>query len=143
MKRLLTILALTSSLAGAAYAGEPAPYQVLRPGDGDLSCEALATEINALNAEVLAQNKQAKTGRTTAMLGKGAFAGLARGASMMGYGSSSSGAFAGLLASNVAAGVAQQAATSAVTAGPAPASEITPQQQRLTELTAIYRGRPC
>jgi len=148
MKRLLTVLLLTSATASGASAADQAPYQVLRPGDKELSCEVLAKEINDLNAEVLAQNKQAqrqaKAGRTGAVLGKGAFAGLARGVSIIGYGSTSPEAFAGLLASNVAAGVAQEAANAPAAASePVAPAQVTPQQQRLTELTGIYRGRPC
>lgn len=128
-------------LAGAANA--QTPYQVLRPGDNDAACEVLSTEINALNAEVLALNKKAERQAKTASLSKGVFAGLARSASVIGYGSTSPEAMTGLLASSVAAGVAQEVANGAAAPPPAVPQQITPQQQRLTHLTGIYRGRPC
>jgi hypothetical protein len=150
MKNLLIVTTIVSGMATSAFADSQTPYQVLRPGDNELSCETLSTEINSLNAEVLKLNeqsqKQAKLGRTGASVGKGVFTGLARGASIIGYGSTSSQAFAGLLASNVAAGVAQQVATDAASPqAPVPATpiQITPQQQRLSHLTGIYRGRSC
>lgn len=136
-------------ISSAAVAAEP--YQVLRPGDNDAACEVLSKEINALNAEVLALNqkaeRQAKAGRAGLALGKGVFSGLARSASMMGYGgSSSSDALASMLVSNVAASVAQEVA-SGTAAAPDPATaqpaQITPQQQRLSHITSIFRARPC
>lgn len=148
MRYLLIATTIISAMATSALAA--APYQVLRPGDSELSCEVLSTEINSLNAEVLKLNEQAqkraKFGSTGASLGKGVFSGLARSASIIGYGSTSPEAVAGMLASNVAAGVAQQVATDAASPQqPAPAAptQITPQQQRLSHLTGIYRGRPC
>ena len=148
MKRTLVVVAMTSMLAAPAMAGEAA-FEVLRPGDGEMSCAGLSTEIDALNADVLKLNQQAekkaKASRTTAAVGKGVFSGLARGVSIIGYGSTSPEAFAGLLASNVAAGVAQHVASDA--GAPAQAvvssSAISPQQMRLDNLNTLYRERPC
>ena len=144
------VLPLVTSLLVSSAAIAAEPYQVLRPGDNDAACDVLSKEINALNAEVLALNqkaeRQAKAGRAGLALGKGVFSGLARSASMMGYGSGSSDGLAGMLVSSVAASVAQEVASGAALA-PEPAAaqpaQITPQQQRLSQLTAIYRARPC
>lgn len=38
--------------APASAAADPATFQVVRPGDGRLTCEALLAEINTLNAEL-------------------------------------------------------------------------------------------
>ena len=148
MKQTLVIVAMTSVLAAPALAGEIA-FEVLRPGDGEMSCAGLSTEIDALNADVLKLNqqaeKQAKASRTTAAVGKGVFSGLARGVSIIGYGSTSPEAFAGLLASNVAAGVVQHVASDASTPAQAAVSSpvTSPQQRRLDSLNTIYRERPC
>lgn len=144
------VFPLVTSLLISSAAAAAEPYQVLRPGDNDAACDILSKEINALNAEVLALNqkaeRQAKAGRAGLAIGKGVFAGLARSASMMGYGSGSSDGMAGMLVSSVAAGVAQEVASGAA-AAPDPTTaqpaQITPQQQRLSHITSIYRARPC
>lgn len=149
MTKALIASAIISMLATTASAADQSTFQVLRTGDSELSCDGLYTEINTLNADVLKLNeqaqKQAKASRTGAAVGKGVFSGLARGVSIIGYGSTSPEAFAGLLASNVAAGVAQQVASDAAAPSPAPAapSQVTLQQQRLEHLNAIYREKPC
>jgi len=149
MKPVLVVAAVTSMLAAPALAGEEIAFEVLRPGDSEMSCAGLSAEIEALNAEVLELNQQAKrrakASRTTAAVGKGVFSGLARGVSIIGYGSTSPEAFAGLLASNVAAGVAQQVASDATAPFPTVAASpaTSPQQQRLDNLNTIYRERPC
>jgi hypothetical protein len=74
-----------------AVAADPAIYQVLRPGDRQMSCEALGNEANTLNAELQAEQveaakraKKAKTGKgllggaTGGVLAAGARYGLAR-----------------------------------------------------------------
>lgn len=65
MRRPLGVLAILAwAFPGATFAGQssaappaPAPqaeqpFQVVRLGDGDMTCEALVGEINALNAQV-------------------------------------------------------------------------------------------
>jgi len=51
-----TLCPVSSSFANAPSAAPPAPaapsYQVIRLGDGQLTCEALVTEANALQQEV-------------------------------------------------------------------------------------------
>ena len=149
MNRTLVVVAVTSMLAAPALAGEQIAFEVLRSGDSEMSCAGLSAEIEALNAEVLELNQQAKrrakASRTTAAVGKGVFSGLARGVSIIGYRSTSPEAFAGLLASNVAAGVAQHVASDA--SAPAQAvvssSAISPQQMRLDNLNTLSRERPC
>lgn len=149
MTKALIASAIISMLATTASAADQSTFQVLRTGDSELSCEGLSTEINTLNADVLKLNeqaqKQAKASRTGAAVGKGVFSGLARGVSIIGYGSTSPEAFAGLLASNVAAGVAQQVASDAAAPSSATAvpGQVTLQQQRLEHLNAIYRAKPC
>ena len=148
MKRIL-VVAVTARLAAPALAGEQIAFEVLRSGDSEMSCAGLSTEIDALSANVLKLNQQAekraKASRTTAAVGKGVFSGLARGVSIIGYGSTSPEAFASLLASNVAAGVAQHVASDATAPSPAVVASpaTSPQQQRLDTLNAIYRERPC
>lgn len=149
MKTTLIVSAIVSVLATTASAADQPAFQVLRTGDSELSCEGLATEINTLNGDVLKLNqqtqKQAKASRTGAAVGKGVFSGLARGVSIIGYGSTSPEAFAGLLASNIAAGVAQQVASDAAEPSSAIATpiQVTPQQQRLEHLNTIYREKLC
>ena len=149
MKRILAVVAVTSMLPPPALAGEQIAFEVLRSGDSEMSCAGLSTEIDALSANVLKLNQQAekraKASRTTAAVGKGVFSGLARGVSIIGYGSTSPEAFAGLLASNVAAGVAQHVVSDATAPSPAVVASpaTSPQQQRLDNLNTIYRERPC
>lgn len=144
------VLPLAASLFVSSAAAAAEPYQVLRPGDNEAACDVLSKEINALNAEVLALNqkaeRQAKAGRAGLALGKSVFAGLARSAGSLGYGATSSDALTNMLVSNVAASVAEGVASGAAAApeaAPAQPTQITPQQQRLSHLTSIYRARPC
>ncbi len=149
MNRTLLVATVISMLATHALADDQAGFEVIRPGDSEMSCAGLSSEISVLNADVLKLNqqaeKQANASRATAAIGKGVFSGLARGISVIGYGSTSPEAFAGLLASNVAAGVAQHVASDAVTPSSSAVTSppASPQQQRLENLNTIYRARPC
>lgn len=150
MKTSFVALALAAMLAADPALAEPessaAPYQVLRSGDRKMSCEALSVEVNALNATVLAQTektrKEAKASQGRSAVGKGLLSGLAKGASFMGGYSNSVG---GMLATTAASGVAQEMASNVgkAPATPPAATPATPEQQRVTHLTGIYKQKAC
>jgi len=149
MKTLLSVSVIAGVLVASVAQAAPKAYQVLRPTDSAATCEVLSTEINSLNAEVLELNKKAqkRASRGTGALGKGLMSGLARSATSFAYGGTSPKAMAGIVAGNAASGVMQEVAngpsTPAAAPEPAAPTEITPQQQRLTHLMGIYKGRPC
>ena len=70
MSSILSSAVLMAGLAaaqpGAAQVAEPAAFQVVRLGDGQMSCEALIGEINSLNTE-MDRVQRDLMGRATAM----------------------------------------------------------------------------
>jgi len=160
MKRTLCAVAVLSAVAGAAQArsndaaAEPAPvYEVLRTGDKDMSCEALAAESNSLNAKLIADQqaaakkaRQGQAGRNMmgglagGVLGGAARYGLARG--MIG------GAFSPALAQGLVA-VTDHAAVSVgetmahAGEGDAAAPTVSPEQQRMNHLLSLYKDKGC
>lgn len=140
-----SILSLATSQVAFAQSG----FQVLRTGDSELTCEALVTEINGLNQTVRQQaeraQRNAQTRQTAGRVGRGLLSGLARGAQVFAYGSTSTEALGGLVASSAASGVAQEIANGASQPAqppqPLPAVD-TPEQHRLTHLTGIH-GQRC
>ena len=78
-----------AACAQPALAGKP--YEVVKAGDRDQSCQALGDEINGLIAEVARQQKRADREaaggtRAAGAMGRGLLSGLAYGASSMAYG---------------------------------------------------------
>lgn len=123
-------------------------YEVVRVGDSEMTCEALTSTINALGAEIQQQEvaaaRSAQNRETAGRVGRGLLSGLARGASMMGYGGGGDG-IGGAVAAQALAGVADSIA-SAPPASPAPApapAVQSPQQRRMQHLQGIHAVRPC
>jgi len=156
MNKATTLAILSLAAAGAASPqvafAQRGPDQVVRTTDSEMTCEALTTNINALNEEVRHQAESARRGaatrQTAGRLGRGLLSGLARGAASgavnMAYGD---GGIGGMVASQAVGGVAKEVVNGVSTA-PAPATTpaaptVTPQQQRLTHLTDLHRARPC
>lgn len=147
--RSVAIAALLVFLPAGSQA--QSSYQVVRPGDGQMSCEALAAGINALYGEIAdeAQGAQRRAeGRQAAgRVGRGLLSGLARGATILGYNNGLGDGAGGALASSAIAGVADEIAN-APTPEPGPAPEVegsreTPRQQRLAHLRSLFDSRSC
>jgi hypothetical protein len=136
----------------AAPVVDPNVYQVLRTGDRQMTCEALAAEANSLNADLQAEQvaaakaaKKAKTGKgllggaTGGVLAAGARYGLAR--SMLGGALSPLAAQAAVTATDSVAASAGQAVASSGDQG-APVT-VSPRQQRMNHLLGLYREKQC
>ena len=154
MKRLLAAAAalmMTASASTAAFA-EETPYQVLRAGDREMSCEALASEANGLNAKLMADQQAAAKKSQRSSTGRGLMGGLAGG--VLGgaarYGLAR-GMVGGALCPVLAQGLVavsdstSQAVGQAVANGgqDAPAATVTPEQQRMNHLLSIYKEKGC
>lgn len=64
MFRSLSAFALLAALASGGVAeAQASAIQVIQPGDPELSCEALATQINTLSADQAKAAKRAASGR--------------------------------------------------------------------------------
>lgn len=142
----LLSFALAASITTGAVA-QDRNYQVVRAADSQMTCEAMSTEINALLAETQEQLQRAQRGaasrQTAGRVGRGLLSGLARGATMFGYGSSTE-SIASAAAGAAVAGVATQMTTPGQTEpAPAVAQPDTPQLQRLNHLRGLYGARPC
>jgi hypothetical protein len=144
----------TAPAAPAAPAAtiDPSIYQVLRTGDRQMTCEALAGEANTLNAELMAEQQEAAKKAKKAKAGKGIMGGAAGGlmAGAARYGLARGmvgGAFSPLVAQ---AAVAATDAT-AIAAGNAIANSgddgapatVSPKQQRMNHLLSLYREKQC
>lgn len=138
--------------AAPAPAIDPGVYQVLRTGDRQMSCEALAGEANTLNAEIMAEQEEAAKKAKKAKAGKGLMGGVGggvlAGAARYGIGRSMLGGALSPLAAQAAVAVTDSAAQSAGQAiassgdQTAPAT-VSPKQQRMNYLLSIYREKAC
>lgn len=147
--RLIAAIAVSMT----AWTATAAPYEAVRVGDGELSCEALTKDINGLTSEVAVQGRRAQRRRSSSGLGsamgRGLLSGLAQGAVSMSYGASSQEALVGSLASGAADGLTSAASGATPAAGPSSRPEppapapASPQQQRLDHLMAIHRQKAC
>lgn len=141
------VLALVLT-ASAPMATAQEAYEVVRLGDGQLSCEALVSDMNAIRAEIAEAERRAREGaqarQTAGRMGRGLLSGLARGAAAMGYGGGLGDGIGGVVASQAIAGVATEMANAPPSAAPesAPPAE-TPRHQRLAHLTSLFGGRGC
>jgi hypothetical protein len=129
----LLLALVVPSIAAAAK-----PYEVVRPGDSEMSCEQLTAEINTLNEAVrTAQQEQAQRENRNRMA-KGVLGGLASAAPLLG-GKLGGGLVTQYALSGALQGI-QGAAAGPATAAPAAAP---PEQQRLDHISEVFRNRPC
>ena len=132
-----------------AFAPDPAVYQVLRPGDRQMSCEQLSYEANGLNAQLLAdaQASQKKAGRSKAgrAVGGAVAGGAMRTAGRIGLARFGGGLGAvGFLAAHAANDVASESTAKVIAEGGATDGPgVTPQQQRMNHLLGLYREKAC
>lgn len=169
MKTLIALAAAASLTAGSALAQTPppaapaAPFQVIRLGDNQLSCEALIGEINALNGQLTAiqnQMTQASTemSRSAMQAARGGMGGGGMNTAMTLGGMASAfipGAGLALGAAQALAGAAQQAQMAnaqnnmmnqmdAMTAQIAESTALMgPISQRVDHLSEISRNKGC
>jgi hypothetical protein len=133
-----------------APAADPSVYQVLRPGDREMSCEALSAEANALNARLLAEQKAAakksRSGRFGRQVAGGATGGAMKlgGRMMLGRVIGGMTPFGGLVAVAANDAIADSAGQAIANSGQADAApELRPEQQRMNHLLALYREKAC
>lgn len=135
-----------------AVTPDPNVYQVLRTGDRQMSCEALANEANNLNAELMAEQNAAAKAAKKKKAGRGimggAASGLMAGAARYGLGRTMIGGAISPLAAQAVVSVTDSTAAAAGNAiansgdTDAPAT-VSPRQQRMNHLLAIYREKAC
>lgn len=147
------LLALSAGPAGSQTPAPAAePYQVIRLGDGQMSCEALVAEIGGLTAEMdriqrgITERSMAMTDQASRAMGGGAggaamslgnmAAGFIPGADLL-LGAASAAAAQGQLAD------ARRMMTEQAEAITSDALAITPLSQRYDHLTALFRQRSC
>jgi hypothetical protein len=131
---------------------DPSIYQVLRTGDRQMSCEALAGEANTLNAELMAEQQEAAKKSRKAKAGKGIMGGAAGGlmAGAARYGLAR-GMMGGALSPLVAQAAVAATDSTAMAAGAAIANSgddgapatVSPKQQRMNHLLSLYREKQC
>lgn len=136
----------------AAPAADPSVYQVLRTGDRQMTCEALANEANTLNAELMAEQEAAAKAAKKKKAGKGLMGGAAggvmAGAARYGLARGMLGGALSPLAAQAAVAVTDSTAAAAGRAiaesgeTDAPAT-VSPKQQRMNHLLGIYREKAC
>lgn len=153
MKTLIAAsAALLMATSAVAQTPEPEAYQVLRAGDRDMTCEALASESNSLNAKLMADQQAAAKHAQRSSTGRGLVGGLAGG--VLGgaarYGLARGmigGAFSPALAQGLVA-VSDSASVAVGTAvansgQQAAAPTVTPEQQRMNHLLGLYKEKGC
>ncbi|HEX2561206.1 hypothetical protein [Phenylobacterium sp.] len=133
-----------------APAADPNVYQVLRPGDRELSCQALGDEANALNASLLAEQKAAAKKAGRGRLGRQVAGNTAGGAMKIGGrmmlgrvigGMTPFGGLVAVAANDALADSAGQAIARGDEAEAAPV--VSPEQQRMNHLLGLYREKGC
>ncbi len=144
--------AAPASAPAAAPTLDPSIYQVLRTGDRQMSCEALAAEANTLNAELIAEQQDAARKAKKSKAGKGLMGGAAGGlmAGAARYGLAR-GMVGGALSPLVAQAAVAATDATAMAAGNAIANSgdegapatVSPKQQRMNHLLGLYREKQC
>ncbi len=147
--RLAALAAAAAAAAAAAPAIAQEAYQVVRLGDGQMTCEALVSDMNTIRTEIGEIERRTREGaqarQTAGRVGRGLLSGLARGAAAMGYGGGMGDGVGGVVASQALAGVANEIANAPASA-PAeatPPAADSPRHQRLAHLTALFGSRGC
>lgn len=148
----LTLAALFAALS-IAPAHAQTPFEVVRAGDGQMTCEALVAETNNLNQSIRTQQEAAQRSaaarRTAGRFGRGLLSGLAQSAGSLSGAMMTNNPLTGMVASAAVSGVASelssgQTAENSQQAASEPASATqTPEQQRLAHLSALLINRGC
>ncbi|MFJ6024837.1 hypothetical protein ACIQC9_09630 [Brevundimonas sp. NPDC092305] len=152
MKAALTVAAASalflSAVAPQTAQAQSRRFQVVREGDSRMACDVMTDEINTLNQTVRQQQERAQRNaqnrETGGRVGRGLLSGIARGAQVFAYGSTSPEALGGLVASSAASGVATEMANSAGQPAPPPQPlpEVdTPENDRLKLLMGMHSQR--
>lgn len=138
------------AVAEAPAAADPDVYQVLRAGDRQMSCEALMNEANSLNATLLAEAKEDQKRRGRSRVARGVAGNVTTGAvrtgARIGLGRVIGGMtpFGGLVALAATEVAAQTAGEAVANSGPAADPQgVSPKQQRMNHLLALYREKGC
>jgi hypothetical protein len=149
MRPHLAALAAAASIGAAAPVAAQDAYEVVRPGDGQMTCEALVSDMNTIRTEISEIERRTREGaqarQAAGRMGRGLLSGLARGAAAMGYGGALGDGVGGMVASQALAGVANEMANAplpAPAAAPPEAAE-SPRHQRLAHLTSLFATRGC
>lgn len=137
--------------APAAPVVDPNVYQVLRPGDRQMSCAQLGAEANTLNAYLMTQQQEQAKQAQRAKQGRGVMGGLAGGvlggAARYGLARGMVGGAFSPYAAQAMASVAEsssQAVGQAIAqGGDVPVATVSPEQQRMNHLLVIYREKGC
>lgn len=134
------------------------PFEILRPGDRELSCDQLAAEYNSLiSGQAEAQQRaQAETARVAAEQQKksrrtGLMRGLARGALGVASVGGLGGGFDTMMAASQASSALDAAdgmsnlrqLIGAVRGEPTPGVQATPEAQRLERVSSLFKEQSC
>lgn len=138
MKVQLTLGLLVAVCVGTSsqsYAAEP--FQVLRPGDQDLACEDLASEVNRLTAAAQAKAKRADSGRKMMGFASGA---MSSALPLLGGGRGMGGSYAAQAAMSAMQQGQMASQMNQPTEAPAGPS---PEQSRADHLQQIFASKSC
>jgi hypothetical protein len=125
MKRTIIALPLFF-LVNTAFAEAPAVIHVTQPGDSQMTCEEITTEITSMDT-VITEAESSKSASNLA-----------------GIGASIAGHFAGLAGGGIGAAVATNGANAVVNNNKQTAEErIDAAKQRRTMLMGIHAGKGC
>lgn len=137
MKPFRSTLLLALVLPSIAAAAKP--YEVVRAGDSEMSCEQLTAEVNALNDAVrTAQQDQAQRENRNRMA-KGVLGGLAGAAPLLG-GKLGGGLMTQYALNGALQGI--QTSTAGASAAAAP-PVVLPEQQRLDHISKLLSKNSC
>lgn len=145
---LVAIVAACSVVIAAPAAAQDA-YEVVRLGDGQMTCAVMLQNMNTIRNEISEMERRTREGaearQTAGRVGRGLLSGLARGAAAMGYGGGLGDGVGGVVASQALAGVANEIANAppSAPAEAAPPATDTPRHQRLAHLTSLFGSRGC
>ena len=145
----LAALGSRSLAAPPTGAASAAVIDVVRVGDGQLSCAELAGEINQLSSEVLTSRAQAErtlqaaqaSAESASMARRVALGGLVHASSFIPFGGGMAALAARSMALNAAGAVAQAPVAPALVAAPLLADS--PASQRLALLKGLFQRKTC
>lgn len=151
------ILLLAAALLNPAAAiapvpapAEPAPYEVVRAGDREMSCPVLIGEINTINAQVQRQQAQQMAGISmgrSAMMSMGGGGGAGGMVGNMVMGSVASmvpfGGYAVAAAQRARIGAAQKQMMDSIDTMQQQSAAMVPVYQRLDHLRELYDSKSC